>query len=204
MLKTFAVIIGLLLCSSVSAETLIIRASGDCCESYPEFKAGSKAALIRGSAVVAETTLESDTNFVFSNVNPGRHSLIVSAEGHYPRKFINLEIGRDHIFDFELIARLQPIANMAILEGQIIVRFKPGVSEGAITGRLSKWGLGVLQRVPTGEKSAPPRHVVENMGNFNQVIATYDRSKDLADIMWEILKDPGVLECLPIYFSPKP
>ncbi len=204
MLKTIAVIIGLFLCSSVSAETLIIRASTDCCETHPEFNAGSKAALIRGSAVIAETTLESDTNFVFNNVSPGRHGLIVSAEGHYPRKFVNLEIGRDHIFDFELIARLQPISKIAILEGQIVVRFKPGVDEGAMTGRLNKWGLGVQQRIPTEEKSGPPRHIIDNMGDYNEVVATYDRSKDLADIMWEILRDPSVVECLPIYFSPKP
>ncbi|MFH1893217.1 MAG: hypothetical protein ABIK83_11120 [Candidatus Zixiibacteriota bacterium] len=186
-------------CETAYAEDLIVRASAECCKQHPNFESGSKAVLMDGEKILGTSQIESEAPFRFKDVEPGKYDLLVSVVGYYPIKFSGVEIGEGGVYDFELIADLKPLtANL--LEGQIVIRFKKQLSDDEILKRLDSWKLGVqqLSRIEPGSK--PPQHVIERMYGYSEVRASYDRSRKLRDIMSDILNDPAVIECTPLYF----
>jgi hypothetical protein len=203
MLKALVPVLILLIASSASGEDFILRASSDCCGIDSCFRAGSDALLIDRAMTHAESKLKTDSFFLFEKVRAGKYDLAVSAVGYYPEKFLDLDIGKNGVFDFELVATLQPVSRSAILEGQIIVRFRPAISDKEIVKRLDNWDLGALQKGRVDDSSKPPQHEIERMHKYAEVRAIYDRSRDLTDLIWTALRDPAVIECIPVYFSPR-
>ena len=102
-----------------------------------------------------------------------------------------------------MIATLQPISRSAILEGQIIVRFRPAIPDKEIVKLLGNWDLGALQRERIDDRSKPMQHEIERMHKYAEVRAIYDRSRDITDLIWTALRDSSVIECIPVYFSPR-
>lgn len=203
MLKALVTVLILLIASSASGEDFILRATSNCCGIDSCFRAGSDALLIDRAKTHAESKLETDSFFLFEKVEAGKYDLAVSAVGYYPEKFLDLDIGKNGVFDFELIATLQPISRSAILEGQIIVRFRPAIPDKEIVKRLGNWDLGALQRERIDDRSKPMQHEIERMHKYAEVRAIYDRSRDITDLIWTALRDPSVIECIPVYFSPR-
>jgi hypothetical protein len=203
MLKALVPVLILMIASSVSGEDLILRASSDCCGVDSCFRAGSEALLVDRAMTHGESKLKTDSFFLFEEVRAGKYDLAVSAVGYYPEKFLDLDIGKNGVFDFELTATLQPIAQSAILEGQIIVRFRPAIPDKEIVKRLDNWDLGALQKWRVEDGSKPMQHEIERMHKFAEVRVIYDRSRDLTDLIWTALRDPSVIECIPVYFSPR-
>jgi len=191
--------ISLIPCETAFAEDLIVRASAECCKQHPNFESGSQAVLMDGEKIVGVSQIETEAPFTFKDVEAGKYDLVVSVVEYYPIKFSGVEIGEGGVYDFELIAALKPLT-ASLLEGQIIVRFKKQLSDDEILKHLDGWKLGVQQLSRMEPGSKPPQHVIERMYGYSEVRASYDRSRKLRDIMSDILNDPAVIECTPLYF----
>jgi hypothetical protein len=84
-----------------------------------------------------------------------------------------------------------------------MVRFRKDLPDGEIIERLGKWNFDALQTSRREDESKPPKYTIDRMYQYAEVRATYDRSEQLAELIWVALRDPVVVECTPIYFSPR-
>jgi len=189
----------LVIASSSNAEDLIIRSTQECCKQSPDFAKGSEAFLIDSTKVIGDCMIKKEGPFTFTDVKPGYYDLVVSVEGYYPIKFTHIEIGEGGVFDFELIADLKPLTTN-LLEGWLTLQFKRRVSDEEIIKRLKKWHLDPRQTSRTEAGSEKPEFRIQRLYNSSEVRVSYDKKKNLSDIMADILVDPDVIECTPAYF----
>jgi hypothetical protein len=189
----------MMLGSSVHGENLTIRSSEECCKRSPNFVPGSEAFLISGNEVVGHSKIKREAPFIFKNVKKGLYDLMVVVEGYYPIKYTDVEIGEGGVFDFELIADLKPLS-ANLLEGWLTLRFKKGISDKDIIKRLKKWHLEPRQKARREPGSQPPEFEIEKLYDCSEVRASYDKKKNLREIMAKALADPEVVDCTPTYF----
>jgi len=185
--------------SSVYAEDFILRATSDCCETYPDFQPGSMAALMKHNKVVVKSTLSKEAPFEFKDIIRGKYDLVVSAAGYFPDKFLRVDFGSKGVVDYELAVALIPTST-SILDGQLIVRFSKIMSDSIITSRLEKWDLGI-QQMDRKEDSGELKYRIIRSYDYAEARVTYDRSRNVSEIMTEVLLDPSVIKCAPIYFG---
>lgn len=189
----------LILASSSLADDLIIRSSQECCKQSPNFARGSEAFLIDSTEVISHCKIKKEAPFTFNDIKPGRYDLVVSAAGYYPIKFTDVEIGEGGVFDFEFIADLKPLTTN-LLEGWLTLRFKKALSDDDIIKRMRKWHLKARQTAPMKPGPKPLEFKIDRLYDYSEVRASYDKKKNLRDIMADILVDPEVVECTPTYF----
>ncbi len=195
-----AFIIMIALTVSANAEQFILRPTAECCDSDTVFMPGSWMVLLDENGTVGRVELSKPGPFVLNGIGKGKYDMIVGAEGYYPKKFTDMEIGADSNFDYELVRVLMPVTT-SVLEGHLIIRFRKMTKNKQIRKILDDVGVGVLKDGRSKNDSKKPEHKIDRLYSYAQVHVTYDRSANVRDLIERILLVPSVTDCKPISFG---
>ncbi len=200
-MKTIAtLLIMVVLFGSAGAEEFILRPTAECCSGDTIFQPGSWMVLLNEQGAAGRVNLTEPGPFALNGIEKGKYDLVGGVEGYYPMKFLDMEIGSDGNFDYELVSDLLPLSS-SILEGHLIVRFRKSIQNEDIRKTLNEIGVGVLHSDRRKGDSDKPKHKIDWFFSYAQVHVTYDRSDNIRDLIERILLDPGVIECKPIGFA---
>jgi hypothetical protein len=185
---------------SAGAEEFILRPTTECCDGDTVFQPGSWMALLNENGTAGRVDLTEPGPFALNGIEKGKYDLVVGVEGYYPTKFLDMEIGSDGNFDYELVSELLPLSS-SILEGHLIVKFRKTIQNEDIRRTLNDSGVGVLHSDRRKGDSDKPEHKIDWFFSYAEVHVTYDRSDNIRDLIERILLAPGVIDCTPISFA---
>jgi hypothetical protein len=184
----------------IEANVFVLRATSDCCHSDSNFEKGSRFYLLSGESIVGSQELDRAGPFRLSDVKAGKYDIVVCVTGYYPTKYVDVPIGEDGQFDYELAAGLMP-TDAFVLEGQISIRFRRDVDHSVIKSALASKHLNLQRRSPDLTGRASEEQYFETYADYTLVNASFDRNRDVGELIREMVLMPEVIACYPISLS---